>query len=168
MSTSIPGWKPDDSFHDVIDGEQLGVKRVKDAMAQIGFDPDQQRTLTSRDAEAKAMIEPLRRHTLPEGFEQWQLPIIVQPKEPTPWFSFMTVGRPGAVVPEHAHTTNAVMRLVLSGSLIHSDEDHEEEVELVSGDWVFIPVGKKYTMRAGHLGSVSAHWYLGDDTPDLR
>lgn len=168
MDTPIHGWKPDDTFNDVVDGEELGVKRVKDAMAQIGYDPSQQRTLTSRDPEAKAMIEPLRRHTLPEGFEQWQLPIVMQPKEPKPWYSFITVGRPGAVVPDHAHTTGAVMRLILSGSVIHSDEDHEEEVELVSADWVFVPVGKKYTMRAGHLGSVSAHWYLPDDDLDRR
>lgn len=147
-------WRPDDTFHDIIDGEYKGVLRVKKALEELGITLDD-RVVTSRDPEMDKLRELLYRDTMPEGFHQWQLPIILGGGE-RPVMSFVSVGQPDAEVPRHAHKNDCLLRVVLSGSVIH-----DERTELTTGDWVYIPTGKPYQFKAGKHGCVIMHLYNG-------
>ena len=146
-------WKPDDTFHDIIDGEFKGVRRVKDALKELGLTLGD-KIVTSQDKEMQPLIERLRRDTMPDGFTQWQLPIILGGGD-RPVMSFITVGNSNAEVPPHRHRDDCLFRIVISGSLIYKD------LELFPGDWMYIPTGQSYSFRAGMLGVVVMHVYNG-------
>jgi hypothetical protein len=99
-------------------------------------------------------MEDLRRTTLPQGFEQWQLPIILGGGD-RPVMSFITVGQPNAALPPHAHKNDRLLRIVLSGSIIY------KKLELTVGDWMHVPTGHSYSFTAGRLGCVIMHMYNG-------
>src|SRR5262245_28151895 len=94
-------WQPDDSFHDLVGGEFKGVLRVKKAIEKSGVKLGD-KIVTSRDPGMAKLLKKLRRTTLPQGFEQWQLPIILGGGD-RPVMSFITVGSPNAKLPHHAH-----------------------------------------------------------------
>ena len=144
---------PDDSFHDLIDGEFKGVKRVRDAWDKLGVTLGD-RIVTSRDPEMEQLAKELRRETLPEGFEQWQLPIVLG-QGGRPVMAFITSGQPHALIPDHKHANDAVFRVVLGGSIIFRDS------ELIPGDWMYVPAGQSYSFRAGRFGCVVMHLYNG-------
>jgi hypothetical protein len=144
-------WKPDDSFHDIVDGEFRGVKRVKDALAELRLKMGN-KIVTSRDKKMQPLVEKLRRTTMPKGFEQWQLPIVLGGRN-RPVMLFITLGLPNAIVPEHRHPQDSVFRMVMSGSILY------KRLELVAGDWMYVPEGQSYSFQAGRLGCTVAHIY---------
>jgi hypothetical protein len=157
MAKQNDDWKPDDSFHDLINGEFKGVLRVKEALKNLKIETGN-RIITSKDADAINLIENLRRHHLPEGFEQWQLPFVFGGGN-RPVMTFITIGNPNAVIPHHAHKNDLLFRIVISGSIIYN------KIELTAGDWMHIPAGLAYSFKVGKLGSVTMHLYNGHD-PD--
>jgi quercetin dioxygenase-like cupin family protein len=107
------------------------------------------RVITSRDPGMSDVRYALRRPDMPPGIHSWQLPIELDERS----FLFMTVAEPGAVVPSHSHTRD-LFRLVISGSIIL------DNVELKSGDWMFVPKGTKYSYTAAlNPGAVTFHAY---------
>lgn len=146
-------WKPDDSFHDLIDGEYKGVRRVRQVLESLKLELGRE-IVTSRDPKIRKVVERLRRDTLPNGFQQWQLPIILGGGD-RPVMSFLTVGAPNTVLPVHRHKNDCLFRIVLSGSIMFG------KVELSSGDWMYIPTGKSYSFAAGPFGCVVMHLYNG-------
>lgn len=100
MSTKNERWAPDDTLYDLVDGAFKGVRRLQDAIAELGLHPHD-RIVTSRDPEVAPLITMLRRRTMPAGFDQWQLPVVTGTKRPA--LTFITVGAANAAVPEHAH-----------------------------------------------------------------
>lgn len=160
MKTRAEGpWKPDDTFHNIIDGEFKGVRRVNEALKKLGIKLGD-KIVTSRDKDMQKLVNILRRDTMPAGFEQWQLPIILGGGD-RPVMSFVTVGSPGAEVPEHRHRDDCLFRIVINGSL------HFKDLELFPGDWMYIPTGQRYSFRAGMLGVVVMHLYNGDLYPGV-
>jgi quercetin dioxygenase-like cupin family protein len=153
MANNKSKWKPDDSFHDLIKGEFKGVLRVKQSLAELGITLGD-KIVTSRDSFMPKLKEKLRRETMPKGFEQWQLPIILGINS-RPVMMFITVGQPNTEVPEHKHADDSVFRIVISGSIIHGG------VELTPGDWVFVPKGQTYSFKTGNLGGAVMHMYNG-------
>ena len=147
-------WKPDDSFHDLVNGEFKGVLRVKQALKRLKITVGD-RIVTSRDPDMLKITEELRRTTLPDGFEQWQLPIILGGASSRPVMSFITIGRPGAALPRHRHKNDCLLRIILSGSILFND------LELIPGDWMHVPTGMPYAFKAGRLGCVVMHLYNG-------
>ncbi len=145
-------WRPDDTFHDVIDGEFKGVLRVKKALKELGITLGKN-VVTSRDPGMEKLREVLYRDTMPEGLQQWQLPIVFEADD-RPSMFFITVGQPDAEVPQHAHKDDNLLRIVLSGSVIH-----DGRVELTTGDWAHVPAGEPYTFKAGKHGCVIMHTY---------
>jgi len=83
-------WRPDDTFHNIIDGEFKGVRRVNDALKKLGVKLGD-KIVTSRDKDMRELVNVLRRDTMPDGFEQWQLPIVLGGGN-RPVMSFITVG----------------------------------------------------------------------------
>lgn len=156
MKNAAGKWQPDDSFHDLINGEYKGVLRVKEALKKLKLSLGD-KIVTSRDPQMAKLMEELRRTTLPEGFEQWQLPIILGGGE-RPVMSFITVGQPNAKLPLHKHRNDTLLRIVLSGSIIYKN------IELITGDWMYIPTGLAYGFAAGRLGCVIMHLYNGQVT----
>jgi quercetin dioxygenase-like cupin family protein len=151
-------WRPDDSFHDIVEGEFKGVLRVKKALKELNVDLGS-RVFTSRDRLIPELEERLRRTTLPKGFQQWQLPIVLGGSS-NPVMSFVTVGSPGAKIPEHSHANDTLLRVVLNGSIIIRTDDHED-LELFPGDWMYVPTGLTYSFIAGRLGCSVMHLYNG-------
>jgi len=152
--TKTTKWKPDDTFHDKIDGEFKGVLRVKKALKETGVAIGD-KIITSRDPLVAVVMEKLRRTTLPDGFEQWQLPIVLGGSSGRPVMSFITVGYPNAKLPHHKHRNDCLFRIVLSGSIIYKG------VELTTGDWMYVPIGHPYSFTVGKLGAVILHLYNG-------
>jgi mannose-6-phosphate isomerase-like protein (cupin superfamily) len=150
MTAKDEAWAPDDSLNDIVDGEYKGVRRLQDAVAQLGLDL-QDRIVTSRDPAVEPLVDLLRRPRMPSGFEQWQLPVIVGGERPA--FSFITVGEAQAELPEHVHRNDSLFRIVLAGSIFH------EGVELTVGDWMIVPAGHSYSFAAGKYGCVVLHTY---------
>ena len=146
-------WQPDDTFHDIVDGEYKGVRRVK-AVWEKYRNNLTGRIFHSREPLIKEMVEELQRDTLPTGFKQWQLPIVLG-LNGDPVLGFITVGEPNAKIPRHRHEKDSLFRIVISGSVFFGD------VELTAGDWMFVPKGKAYSLTAGPLGCVSNHYYNG-------
>jgi hypothetical protein len=153
MKNSKSTWKPDDSFHDLVDGEFKGVKRVNDALKankiKLG-----NRIVTSREPEIIKLTEELRRTTLPQGFQQWQLPIVLG-KGNRPVMSFITFGEPNAEIPNHKHKNDSLLRIVLSGAIIYKGQ------ELTTGDWMYVPTGLPYSFKVGRFGCLLMHVYNG-------
>jgi hypothetical protein len=153
MSDEVVAWKPDDTFHDLIDGEYKGVRRVKDVLRELGITLGDE-IITSKDAEIAPLWEKLRRDTLPQGFAQTQLPIILGGGN-RPVMSFMTVGSANAILPSHSHKDDCLFRMIISGSIIWN------RMELLPGDWMYVPSNKQYSFAAGKLGCVILHLYNG-------
>ena|SRR5438034_443207 len=153
MENSKTKWKPDDSFHDIIEGEFKGVLRVKNALKEMKIKLGDS-IVTSKDPLMIKLMEKLRRTTLPEGFQQWQLPIILG-GDNRPVMSFITFGEPHAEIPHHSHKNDSLLRFVLSGTIIYKDQ------ELTTGDWMYVPTGLPYSFKAGQYGCITMHVYNG-------
>jgi hypothetical protein len=154
-------WKPDDTFHDIIDGQFKGVLRVRSALEKHGITIGSE-IITSRDPGLQPLWQELRRDTMPQGFDQWQLPIILGGGD-RPVMSFITFGTPHAVVPEHRHRDDCLFRIVLAGSIFYKD------IELTMGDWMYVPTGMSYSFKAGRIGCVIMHLYNGSGLhPSIR
>lgn len=138
-------WRPDDS---ILEGDS-GLKRIRDALEEFGIEIDK-RVITSRDPRMDEVRLRLKNHRVPQGFEQWQLPVFLHD---CPAFFFLTVAQPGAVIPRHSHTRD-LFRVVISGSIIVNG------IELKSADWMFVPEGVDYSYSAGfNPGAVTLHSY---------
>jgi hypothetical protein len=146
-------WKPDDTFHDVVNGEFKGVLRVKSALEELNLSIGTE-IITSKDPTIAPLWSKLRRDTMPAGFDQWQLPIVLGGGN-RPVMSFITFGAPEAVVPVHHHKDDCLFRVIISGSIIWNG------IELFQGDWMYIPTGKPYSFSAGRIGCVILHLYNG-------
>ena len=147
-------WYPDDSFNDTKDGEFLGILEIKEALAKLGKQDLGDRIVTSRDPGMEDLTRLLRRDNMPEGVEKWMLPVTaggMKPKHPS--FVFMIRVEPSAVVPKHFHKNDSIFRIVVSGSVI------QDGIELTSGDWTYVPVGKAYSYTAGKSGALLMHTY---------
>jgi len=99
--------------------------------------------ITSRDKGMDAVQRDLKRTGMPPGVEQWQIPIVVRPTGDA--LSFTGRMEAGAEVPEHAHA-HPLLRIVIAGSLDYGD------VTLKPGDWMFVPAGQSYSIKAGPDG----------------
>ena len=137
-------WKPDDS---TIEG-RVGIERIKAALEKHRVTTEG-RVVTSRDAGMDLVRHELMRTNMPAGVTSWQLPIWGA----GPTFPFMTVAAPGTVIPEHSHDRN-LFRIVIAGSM------RVNGVDLVPGDWMFVPAGVSYSYTASwSTGVVSCHSY---------
>ncbi|KAJ6439188.1 NACHT domain-containing protein [Purpureocillium lavendulum] len=96
--------------------------------------------LTSRDEESVALCNLLGvpREQLPAGFTKWQLPFYLDGGQ-----FFITAAAPDAEVGEHEHEDDAV-RFIMSGSVYY------DGIELNTGDWMYIPKHKRYSLK-GHI-----------------
>jgi mannose-6-phosphate isomerase-like protein (cupin superfamily) len=134
-------YTPDDR---IIEGEE-GKRRVAAALEKLGGG-----VITSRDAGLNDILFDHFRPNMPPGVDQWQLPV----KLDGPVFFFLSVLGPGAIVPSHEHKRD-LFRVVVSGSLILEDGR-----ELKGGDWMYVPAGASYSVRAGlNPGAIVYHCY---------
>ena len=94
--------------------------------------------VTSRSRRMDEVRYAMRRRNQPDGWLSWQLPAYLKSQTST---FFLSTGAPGAVLPGHAHEFGQ-LRIVLSGGVVFNG------VELRSGDWIWIPAGKEYSLTA--------------------
>lgn len=67
------------------------------------------------------------------------------------------------MLPAHSHKNDCLFRVVISGSIMF------KEVELVPGDWMYVPTGMEYSFVAGKTGCLLLHLYNGSGLyPALR
>lgn len=104
---------------------------------------------TSRTKTAKAATSAVVVTNVPGGFTKFQLPVFMS----KPSQLFVSVGAPNTEVAEHSHDEGDGFRYIVSGSIIF------DGTELTSGDWMFIPAGKKYSMKVGPLGATMMYCY---------
>jgi hypothetical protein len=138
-------WRPDDS---ILEGDS-GRKRIRDALEDFRIEIDE-RVVTSRDPGMDEVRNRLKNSRVPQGFDQWQLPIFLND---CPTFFYLTVAQPGAVIPRHSHTRD-LFRVVISGSITVNG------IELKSADWMFVPKGVSYSYSAAlNPGAITMHSY---------
>jgi quercetin dioxygenase-like cupin family protein len=142
-------WHPDDSFMEPIGGQLRGVRRVIAALKKAGIRTEG-RIITSRDKGMGQLRKTLARTHMPKGFSQWQLPVVLGTRGPV--LAFITVGEPGAEVPEHAHKA-MLFRVIIAGSV------HFRKQRLAAGDWMLVPEGVSYSLRGGEFGFIILHCY---------
>src|SRR2546426_5501682 len=136
-------WRPDDSLLERGENDEVrGTRRVKDALEKHGIRYGD-RVITSRDKGMDEVKGDLKRSGMPPGVEQWQVPIVVKPSGEA--LSFTGRMEAGAEVPEHVHK-HPVFRIVIEGSLEYGD------LTLKPGDWMFVPAGQAYSLKAGPEG----------------
>jgi hypothetical protein len=105
--------------------------------------------ITSRSPGMDEVRYGMRRRKQPDGWLSWQLPAYLKSKTST---FFLSAGAPGAILPGHAHEFGQ-FRIVLSGGVIFNG------VELRSGDWMYIPAGKPYSLTASlNPGGATTHY----------
>ena len=131
-------WRPDDSLLDRNAKGVKGAQRVRAALRKSGVRPSRGIT-TSRDPGMAAAQKELKRTGMPDGVQQWQLPI-AQPIESL--LIFKSEMKPRTVVPEHAHDV-WVFRVILQGTL------KANGVTLRAGDWMLVPPGQRYSLQSG-------------------
>jgi quercetin dioxygenase-like cupin family protein len=147
MSTE---WRPDDSLNErQKNGELRGVRAIRAALrknkVRLGTG-----VITSRDPGIARVTRDLKRRGMPEGVQQWLLPIIVGPQNGVLYFKSEV--KPGAVVPKHSHPFS-VFRVVISGELKFGRKT------LTAGDWMYVPPGVEYTFTAGNPVPLK-HFYM--------
>jgi hypothetical protein len=123
-------------------------ERVVEALKAIGREPNAG-IMTSRDADAKDLRRALDVDNVPDGFRKYQLPAFL----PEPSFLFITVAEPDAEAPSHSHDDGDGIRFIAGGSIIYND------MELIAGDWMFVPRGAQYSFRAGPQGALMCYCY---------
>ena len=130
-------WKPDDSIL------ETGPDRIREATGVS----DENEIVTSRDERR----QPLPGRQMPPGIEQKLLAVSL----PGKMLAFQTSFEPNVVLPSHSHADAATFRVVLEGSLYYGD------VELKTGDWMYVPAGKSYEIRTGAEPCQIFHIYIG-------
>jgi quercetin dioxygenase-like cupin family protein len=146
----MSSWRPDDSFLESENGELKGVRRIKDALQKHGLELGRG-IVTSRDKDIDRVRTELRRAEMPRGFQQWQLPVALGPDKNV--LAFMTVAEPDAELPHHSHDVE-LFRVIVSGTAYYKD------LELKAGDWMVVPKGESYSLKAAsNPGYVSYHLY---------
>ena len=109
-------WSPDESFREKEgDGDYKGVQRVKKVLDRLGLDP-RKKIYTSRDPAIIKATAQLLNDTMPPGFKQTQLPILMG-MDGEPVLCFMTIGEPNAKLPPHRHEKDSLLRFVINGSI---------------------------------------------------
>ena len=129
---------------------QEGLQRIRGARQKIRAS-EEDRILTSRDPGVSETSEDLSVRGLPEGFQMWQLPVVVGHT-----LQFIGVAAPGARMPAHRHN-QPVLRVILSGSITYEDK------ELTAGDWMYVPAGQQYSFEVGRLGATFFYPHGGRD-----
>jgi hypothetical protein len=120
---------------------EQGSERIRTALRKANVDIENT-IITSRDPWAAGIREEFRMSNQPSGVEMWLLPVVLNRS-----LLFLQVLAPDAEVPEHEHVRAAVFRLVISGSVVYNG------MELMAGDWMYVPRGISYSFSAGRLGA---------------
>jgi quercetin dioxygenase-like cupin family protein len=144
-------WRPDDSLLEKEGGELRGARRAKDALKKHGVETEG-RIITSRDKGMDRVHAELKRGDMPDGVEQRQVPVALGRGADV--LAFVTEVAPNAEIPEHDHRGAEIFRLILKGSL------RTGNTELHAGDWMLVPAGKAYGLKAGDVGCTIWHWYF--------
>ena len=128
---------------------QQGIDRINQALSVHGG--AKKGIVTSRDSGIKSLVDALKVTNIPAGFHKWQLPVAFHGGPGTQFF--ISTGGPNIDVPAHSHDEGDGMRIILSGSI------HYNGMELVPGDWMFIPKGTAYSIKTGMLGASLIYCY---------
>ena len=129
-------WRPDDSLSERNKkGQKKGALRINAALrrnkVRLG-----KGVITSRDPGIAKVTRDLKRTGMPPGVQSWLLPIHFAGIH---WV--LTCYDAGTVVPMHAHAHDS-LRVVFSGELKFGRKT------LKQGDWMFVPKGQAYSVRA--------------------
>ncbi len=124
-----------------------GVSRVQSALKKANINIAK-KILTSKDKESIKLVNLLVVDNIPGGFIKWQLPFVMDKSQ-----LYISLGSPGAKVGLHSHNEGDGIRFIASGSIIYNGQ------ELIAGDWMFIPRGKKYSFRVGPFGASMCYCY---------
>ncbi|MDB5155301.1 MAG: hypothetical protein JWR50_8 [Mucilaginibacter sp.] len=124
-----------------------GAAKITNALKELKVEI-KSKILTSRDQEAISLVNLLRVNEVPDGFKKWQLPLVFNQSQ-----LFISIGHPDIVVPEHSHDEGDGIRFIISGSIYFKGQ------ELTAGDWMYIPAGKKYSIKTGPLGVAMCYCY---------
>lgn len=143
-------WEPEEKWYSMIDGEYMGVRRVREALAKVGVELGDE-IISSRDPHIAEVQQELGGLLMPVGIDKAQIPIVLDADRPV--YLFITVGAPNAVVPMHVHQDDRIWRIILAGSIIH------DGIELTQGDWFYVPRKKGYGYTVGKLGCILLHTY---------
>jgi quercetin dioxygenase-like cupin family protein len=143
-------WRPDDSLNERDNnGELKGARAIRAALRRNGVRLGKG-VITSRDPGIAKVTRDLKRSGMPEGVQQWLLPLIVGPQDGVLYFRSEL--NAGAVVPSHSHV-HSVFRVVIDGELKFGRKT------LKAGDWMYVPAGVPYSIAAGKRKRLQ-HFYM--------
>lgn len=118
-----------------------GLERIRQESTKAGFELERN-IVTSRSEEAESFKDILQVSKVLEGFRKLQLPVHFACESQT----FISFAVPNTRVPALSHKEGPGIRIIISGSMKY------EGVELVAGDWMYIPAGKEYDFTVGPSG----------------
>ena len=137
-------WDAKIELFENIDDKPVLFHRIKEITSYI---ENSDKILTSHDF-PNCRVD-LSIKDLPDGFQQVQLPFKLKNSSAM----FFTTAAPNAFFPEHIHSKANVFRIVVAGSI------SVEGCELIAGDWMFVPAGSPYWIKAGDIGATIVHNY---------
>lgn len=108
-----------------------------------GYDLDKD-IITSRDKFSKKLRTMLHCDNALEGFSRSRLPFFFQGDGVN---FYLSTGVPNTKVATHSHKHGPVVRFILEGSITFRKQ------ELSTGDWIYLPAGKRYTFTTGTRGA---------------
>jgi hypothetical protein len=137
-----------------------GVKRIDSALAEAGIKIGE-KIVTSRDKDMLTLRENLSVTNVPDGFQKYQLPLVLRCVEKATATGtdedgvqfFVTIGQPNVEVETHSHNEGSGLRMIAGGSIIYKDQ------ELTAGDWMYIPKGAPYQFQVGPQGAIICYCY---------
>jgi quercetin dioxygenase-like cupin family protein len=142
-------WRPDDSLNERDKRGQLkGVAMIKAALRKNHVTLGKG-VITSRDPGIARVMRSLKRSGMPEGVEQWLLPVIIGPQDGVLYFKSSL--KAGTTVPTHSHK-HSVFRVVISGELKFGRKT------LKAGDWMFVPGGQPYSISTSKTKPLHAFY----------
>jgi len=100
------------------------------------------------------------------GVKRWYLPIAphvpVASEGKHRYYAYYALFQPNTVIPNHCHNFSiGELIVIITGSLFFLDQ------ELTVGDWLWIPPGKEYSLRAGSKGAyVLTTWPATENTTE--
>ena len=109
------------------------------------------KVITSRDKIAIDAMNNMASFGKIRGFHSWQLPFSFPDAN-----CFITIGEPGLEVPQDLNFPANQLKVVLRGSISY------EGMDLISGEWIYIPNGRNCDFKAGLEGVVVIFTLISD------
>ncbi|WP_339164313.1 hypothetical protein [Methylobacterium bullatum] len=123
------------------------IAEIKNMQSSRGYKINS--IFTSKDVKDIWNDKELNVSNVPGGFNKIMLPFFLDGGATF----YVSAAGPNVKVPKHSHDEGAGVRFIVSGSILYNG------IELVEGDWMFLPAGSPYEFDVGPHGVTMFYCY---------